>query len=203
MLAATNAFDLASSPKMKPSIVLSEAQMKQGIEACFRNVERLKTNALRMLSSGEGRDEGGFALAFAAIRIEELGKVKLFRDRLAASGTNAESWKSFWKEFRTHERKWLTPFEQTFADLGTTYRDAKALLDEESQRALEEIEADFRSSASTKNEGLYVDYDENLRSFVEPGAIPEHRERARTLLNLGDLFEKSLKETSAPPACRA
>lgn len=78
---------------MKPTIALSEAQMKQVLEACFRNAERLKTGAVQMLEKGEG----GFALAFAAIRIEELGKVKLLRDRLAASDIGAESWKSFWK----------------------------------------------------------------------------------------------------------
>src|SRR5271170_3054404 len=115
---------------MKPVIVLSVAQMKRGVEACFRNAQRLKTNALRLLEEGEG----GFALAFAAIRIEELGKVKLLRGRLAASATDPESWKSFWKEFRTHAEKWRTPFEQTFADLGTTYQDAKALLDENSRK---------------------------------------------------------------------
>jgi len=74
-------------PMKPPPIVLSEAQMKQGVEACFRNAERLKTSAVRMLKEGEG----GFALAFAAIRIEELGKVKLLRDRSAASETDAES----------------------------------------------------------------------------------------------------------------
>jgi AbiV family abortive infection protein len=178
---------------MKPTIVLSEAQMKQGVEACFRNAERLKTKALQML----GEREGGFALAFAAIRIEELGKVKLLRDRNAApTTTDADGWKSFWKEFSTHEVKWRTPFEQTFADLGTTYSDAKALLDENSRKGLEEIEADFRSGASIKNEALYVDYDENLHRFVEPGTIPEHETRALTLLELGDLFEKSLRERS-------
>jgi AbiV family abortive infection protein len=183
--------------EMKPTIALSEAQMKQGIEACFRNAERLKAIALRMLNLDEAAGEGGFALAFAAIRIEELGKVKLLRDRLAASDTSAESWKPFWKKFTTHELKWLTPFEQTFIDLGTTYRDAKALLDENSRKGLEEVEADFRSGASTKNDGLYVDYDENLHSFVEPPAIPDLRARVRMLLDLGDLFEKSLRETSA------
>lgn len=79
--------------------------------------------------------------------------------------------------------KWLTPFEQTFIDLGTTYRDAKAMLDENSRKGLEEIEADFRSGALTKNEGLYVDYNENLHRFLEPGAIPEAR--ARVLLDWG------------------
>jgi hypothetical protein len=81
--------------------------------------------------------------------------VKLLRDRNAApTTTDADGWKSFWKEFSTHEVKWLTPFEQTFADLGTTYSDAKALLDENSRKGLEEIEADFRSGASIKNEAL-------------------------------------------------
>ena len=65
------------------------------------------------------------------------------------------------------------------------------------EHSLEEVEADFRSGASIKNEGFYVDYDENLHSFLEPGAIPEHRARALMLLDLGDLFEKSLRETSA------
>ena len=72
-----------------PPIVLSGAQMKQGVEACFRNAEGLRTNARRMLEDGEG----GLALAFAAIRIEELGKVKLLRDRSTASETDADSWK--------------------------------------------------------------------------------------------------------------
>jgi hypothetical protein len=49
---------------MKPTNALSEAQMNQGVEACFRNAERLKINAVRMLD----QNEGGFALAFAAIK---------------------------------------------------------------------------------------------------------------------------------------
>lgn len=178
---------------MKPPIMLSVAEIKEGIEACFRNAERLKGTALRLLKEGEG----GFALAFAAIRIEELGKVKLLRGRLAASATDPESWRSFWKAFRTHAEKWLTPFEQTFTDLGTTYQDAKAFLDENSRKGLEQIEADFRSGASIKNEGFYVDYDENLHSFIEPGANSRHRARTLMLLDLGDIFEKSLRETSA------
>jgi AbiV family abortive infection protein len=121
--------------------------------------------------------------------------VKLFRDRLSVSETDAKSWKSFWKEFTRHEVKWLTLFEQTFTQFGTTYRDARAVLDETSQEGLEEIKADFLSGASIKNEGIYVDYDETLHSCVEPGAIPEHRTSAQMLLDLGDLFEKSLKET--------
>jgi len=168
--------------------------MKQGVEACFRNAEGLRTNARRMLEDGEG----GLALAFAAIRIEELGKVKLLRDRSAASETDADSWRSFWKQFRKHELKWRALFEQSFAYLGTTYREAKELIDEKSRSGLKDIEADFRSGASIKNEGLYVDYDENLRRFVEPGSIPDLGERARSLLQMGDRFEESLRETSAP-----
>jgi len=50
---------------MKPAIVISEGQMKQGIEAYLRNAERLNANALRTLNLDEGGGEAGFALAFA------------------------------------------------------------------------------------------------------------------------------------------
>ncbi len=186
---AAHAFDVPGPAKMKPTIVLAEAQMQQGIEACLRNAERLKTGALRLLKEGEG----GFALAFAAIRIEELAKVKLLRDRLTASDADAASREPFWKQFRSHVLKWRIPFEQSFTYLGTTYREAIAQLDENTRRGLEDLEADFRSGALIKNEGLYTDYDENLQSFVAPEAIPE--QRALMLLELGDLSEKILRET--------
>ncbi len=175
---------------MRRHTVLSDAQLLQGIEACFHHAELLKAKALESLE----RRDNWLGLSLASIRMEELGKMKLLGSMLGAQSLKGEVWGRFWVRFTNHREKWLTAFEQTFEDLGSTYEQTREILSNELRKYLEEVAEDFSSGASLKNLGLYVDYDQTLKTFLEPSQASDYDTRATQVIELGDIFEHSLRD---------
>ena len=74
-----------------------------------------------------------------------------------------------------------------FEILGETYENARRVISD-----LDDI-TDIRELGAANNMGLYVDYDESLGVFLQPGGRPEWN-FAETLLRIGDTLEEILRE---------
>ncbi len=149
---------------------LSHAQIDSGIESCLNHAERLRRIIEKATSA-----ERGLGIVLACIRVEELTKILMLIE-MRSGHPDQGRWSRFWKDFRDHRAKWQRYGKWRFQDLT------------DEQMALE-LGKVFSGWASTKNAGLYVDYEPSI-GFVEPGLLPNFIESA---LKMGDELDEQLR----------
>ncbi len=162
--------------------------------------------AIRLIEDGDAlRKLGRFALAdyLACVALEETGKGLLLLEAwILSDSSNWDAgrggWKGFWRDFRSHDKKWFAAWAQCLRGPGCADRLPSASVSKliVPRGREKEYEKPKHSVFYMKEASLYIDYNPDLESgrFISPMELDSDPVWRETVEKSSQFYKEQIRQ---------